>query len=92
MIAMGITSSVLIALIVRYYRRQLRALKLSHNCDLDRIRAQCGALRKSVSAASEAADHRNAEIAALALQNEWLQLQVAALQTQLNSERASARN
>lgn len=92
MITMGITSSVLIALTVRYYRRQLRALKLSHNCDLDRIRAQCGALRKSVSAASEAADRRNAEIAALTLQNEWLQVQVAALQTQLATVTDSARN
>lgn len=75
-----------------YHRNQLHRAKLAHQCEKDQLHAKCGTLRKAINAAGEVADKRIAEINALTIRNEWLELQVGALQAQLNNERASARN
>lgn len=81
-----------LALSNAYHRNQLHRAELAHQCEIDRAAAKCGTLRNAIRAAGEAADQRNAEINALTIRNEWLELQVSALQAQLNNERASARN
>ena len=75
-----------------HQHRLLRQSRQAHQHDLARIKAQCDAMRKSLSAASDAAEQRNSDFANLQLRKEWLQIQVGALQAQLDEERANARN
>ena len=88
-----VTSCALVTAVTALYQRRLllKARQL-HQYDLANIKAHCNAMRKALAAASDAATQRNADLVNLQLQNDWLQIRVGALQAQLDSERASARN